>query len=108
MWSENVSEQAELASAGAFIDTTGEKERKRSKIQHAGAFAAEREEEELEALVLGKRSVFQPTESSGESESDGSDDEEEVVEGEDGGLRNREGDRPAWRDEDDDDMRFEY
>ena len=98
---ENVPEEAGLGSAGAFIDTTGERGRKRKKIpvKVAGDFA-DREEEELEALVFG-RQLFKPRESSEESESetgDGSEEEEGVR----GGRKEGE---PAWRDEDDDELR---
>ena len=102
MQRENAGEGTDLGSAGAFIDTTGENKRKKTRITHSETFAR-REEEELEALVFGGR-VFQPqgAESSDDSESG---DEVEVVRGESGG---RGGDEPAWRDEDDDEIRSQF
>ncbi|CAI8037089.1 U3 small nucleolar RNA-associated protein 18 homolog [Geodia barretti] len=99
---DNAAEEAgELSSAGAFIDTTGERGKKRKKIpvQVTGAFA-DREEEELEALVFG-RQLFKRVEESG-SETDSSEDESEDEEGvrHEGVAR----DEPAWRDEDDDEL----
>ena len=103
---DNAAEEAgELSSAGAFIDTTGERGKKRKKIpvQVTGAFA-DREEEELEALVFG-RQLFKRVEESG-SETDSSEDESEDEEGvrHEGVAR----DEPAWRDEDDDELRFSF
>ena len=95
----------ELGSAGAFIDTTGERGRKRKKIPVQVA-AADTEEEELEAVVFG-RQLFRPAAESSSSESDSceeSEDEEEVGRG--GKGERGAGDEPAWRDEDDDELRW--
>lgn len=93
----------ELGSAGAFIDTTGDRGRKRKKMPVQ--VAADTEEEELEAVVFG-RQLFKPVAESSSSESDSceeSEDEEEVGRG--GKGERRAGDEPAWRDEDDDELR---
>lgn len=94
----------ELGSAGAFIDTTGERGRKRKKIPVQ--VVADTEEEELEAVVFG-RQLFKPVAESSSSESDSceeSEDEEDVGRG--GKGERGAGDEPAWRDEDDDELRW--
>ena len=111
MLNENSAEETGLSSAGAFIDTAGEKRKKRKKIPvKVSENFSDKEEEELEALVFGKL-LFKPAETSGDSDSgeseagsrDDSENEEDV---EKWGRRGVGGDKPAWRDEDDDEMRY--